>query len=235
VQIDAYGAAGGNGYYACALGGMGGYMSVILKVSEGQQLYVYVGGKGAQSPGKTTNNNGGFNGGGQGWYGGGGGGGASDIRNTTSNLFSRLVVAGGGGGAGGGCPTTGGSGGGLTGVSGSGCGGAGGSQYAGGAAVTCNGKTSRDGSFGVGGKSDQSTTSGGGGGGYFGGAVGISINLLIYFFLSYWNNKKVSIISPCFRVGLHTAEQVGALVLPEMAWPYFIIFKVWILTMEMSQ
>ena len=107
LQVDACGARGGNG-------GNGGFISAIISVSPGQQLWIYVGG-GFDGQPADANDFGylkgpgdaiyikGYNGGGYGGYTNLGGGG-TDIRTQdggkdgSQNVQSRLVVAGGGGG-----------------------------------------------------------------------------------------------------------------------------------------
>ncbi|MGA9274278.1 MAG: glycine-rich protein, partial [Candidatus Cybelea sp.] len=98
LTIDASAAAG----YAVkpGKGGRGGRVVATVPVTQGETLYVFVGGQGAVSIG-------GFNGGGAGGSeksrekgNGGGGGGASDVREGGSNLSNRIVVAGSGGGQG---------------------------------------------------------------------------------------------------------------------------------------
>ena len=196
ITIDGYGAAGGHGASdQRGIGGKGGRLIATSTVTPGENLYIYVGGKG----GNTTANPGtgydsvnnpysagdalpGFNGGGSpGSESGGAGGGATDIRQGGNSLTNRIFVAGGGGGGGnqrrnsegGG---NGGDGGGLIGGSGTnganghGKGGNGGTQSTGGIAVSNNGSA---GSLGVGGKGGTSgRTGGGGGGGYYGGSGG---------------------------------------------------------------
>jgi Glycine rich protein/Abnormal spindle-like microcephaly-assoc'd, ASPM-SPD-2-Hydin len=181
VQVDATGAAGGNGCITTT-GGDGATITADFAVSSGSVLYVEVGGNGGSGiPGgicSATAAVGGFNGGGAGGVvGGGGGGGASDVRTvpaaTLSPLGSRLIVAAGGGGAG-----SFGSNGGNAGSAAGGAAGGGGAAtlIAGGAAgtTTC-GTAATAGSFGGGGAgySDfPQNGGGGGGGGYFGGGGG---------------------------------------------------------------
>ena len=113
-KLGAYGAQGGSYDESYAAGGLGGYSTGVVKLTKGDKLYVYVGGKGEYGTSTTLTevNGGGYNGGGNATYHGGGGGGASDIRyfsttpteddlvwNSTTGLNSRLIVAGGGGGA----------------------------------------------------------------------------------------------------------------------------------------
>ena len=173
ITIKAWGAQGGT-----ANGGLGGYSTGNLSVSQGQTLFLYVGGQGA------TGQTGGFNGGGTGGYdtnGGGtigsGGGGASDVRTGTIGLGNRVLVAGGGGGR---CPSSdGGSGGGTNGSDAidvnTGYGGHGGTQSAGGTSHTNRNAT--DGGWGYGGNGSTNYNAwggGGGGGGYYGGGGGTS-------------------------------------------------------------
>ena len=185
IQIEAYGAEGGDGN---SEGGDGGSVTATVNVTPGESLAVFVGGQG----GTPTA---GFNGGASGGDGlsasdGGGGGGASDVRQGGTELADRIVVAGGGGGGGagpGGAPMTGGTGGaggGLvagsggdgTGGGGGGRGGGGGAQDQGGAggAGSSGGDAGAPGSEGLGGTGGGTNIDegGGGGGGYFGGGGG---------------------------------------------------------------
>jgi hypothetical protein len=99
ITIKAWGAEGATGATGGlnstgGIGGKGGYAEGTLSVTPGQQLYVYVGGKG-------SGNNGGFNGGANGGgQNAGGGGGATDVRVTSTSISNRIIVAGGGGGGG---------------------------------------------------------------------------------------------------------------------------------------
>lgn len=103
--VTARGASGGGTPSQPNYGGYGSTVTSTFQWTKGQQLYVYVGGKGGNSPSNSidqfnkSNYNGGFNGGG---YGSGsrgpGGGGRSDIRTNTS-ATSEIIVAGGGGGS----------------------------------------------------------------------------------------------------------------------------------------
>jgi hypothetical protein len=165
VTIEAWGAQGG--VYSSATPGYGGYAKGTLAVTQGQILYIYVGGQG--SGGNTP---GGFNGGGSSGNYGGSGGGASDVRYGGSALTNRKIVAGGGGGTGF-SSTVGGNGGGSSGSAGGagscGTGGGGGTQTSGGVVGGCSG--GQNGSSGQGG---NSSAGGGGGGGYYGGASGQS-------------------------------------------------------------
>jgi hypothetical protein len=173
IQIETYGAAGGNNGIGIGTGGLGGYTIGEFPVTPGETLNIYVGGEG------DANGTGGFNGGGTG-ISSPGGGGASDVRQGGTTFNDRIIVAGGGGGAAyetawssgwavGNGAADGGAGGGLVGVQGmtwqTACqGGTGGTQSAGGA---------MGGTFGIGG--DGSTLygdTGGGGGGYYGGGGG---------------------------------------------------------------
>lgn len=138
-MFEVWGAQGGCGFYFDSLGGYpsidsitrvggkGAYAKGTIKLTAGEQYYIYVGGQGACNPPFTNYDSvpnvtasdiqGGYNGGGNG---GGfvsaklgemevrissaGGGGATDIRkvagawNDTASLASRIIVAGGGGG-----------------------------------------------------------------------------------------------------------------------------------------
>ena len=197
--VDISGAQGGTGPVGCSSntsspGGLGGRVQATIPVSEGDTLFITVGGKGEDD--NNTSAAGGYNGGGDTgfdntytYYGGGGGGGASDIRTGGTTLNDRIIVAGGGGGAGAdGCNCNdlyGGAGGDLTGGSGEpgqlcSCNpsGSGGTQSSGGAkgdwGCSCN---ATDGGFGYGGMSNTTscggpTGAGGGGGGWYGGGGG---------------------------------------------------------------
>ncbi|MBP7462955.1 MAG: HYR domain-containing protein [Bacteroidales bacterium] len=169
IEIEAYGAQGGNGQYqsSIGIGGLGGYSNGKLAVTPGETLYVYVGQQGPSNSGLSRQTA--FNGGGAG-YGGsngirGSGGGASDVRKGGNSLYDRVIVAGGGGGAC--CYSSGGNGGGLSGTGGTGNFGGGGTQTAGGTSGVYPG------SFGFGGSNTASmSTFCGGGGGYYGGGAG---------------------------------------------------------------
>lgn len=101
-KLQVWGAQGG--YRSSSrYGGKGGYSVGTITLSKGDNLYVYVGGKGgtnATAVSKVVA--GGYNGGGY-RYGYKGGGGATDIRltsgawNNSASLLSRIIVAGGGG------------------------------------------------------------------------------------------------------------------------------------------
>lgn len=95
IDVDLFGAAGGNGTSRHANstveGGKGGHLKVTLPVRTGDQYQFNTGGKGYIR--------GGFNGGaGAGDLMSGGGGGASDVRKGAFALADRILVAGGGGG-----------------------------------------------------------------------------------------------------------------------------------------
>lgn len=107
ILIECFGAQGGSSNDRSptnGAGGLGGFTSGKLPVTNGQVLNIYVGGEG------DVNGTGGFNGGGQGGtgsagsscFGGpaGGGGGASDVRAVGTTLADRVIVAGGGGASG---------------------------------------------------------------------------------------------------------------------------------------
>lgn len=191
VQLETWGAEGGAGL-ANSLpvsGGYGGYAKGNLTVTPGETLYIYVGGKGADS-----SSTGGFNGGGTGGgssgstYLGSGGGGCSDVRKGGQALSNRQIVAGGGGGGaeGGslGNNRLGGNGGGSTGGSTVNAGSmspasGGGSQSAGGNGGSWSSGSyspGQSGSLGQGGNITTSNPSGGGGCGYYGGGGGTWIS-----------------------------------------------------------
>ena len=100
LTVNVWGAEGGPS--ESKVGGEGGHSQGVLAVNGGENLHVYVGGKGGTAPTGTA----GWNGGGFGTTydteRGGGGGGGSDVRTVggawNSGLNSRLIVAGGGGG-----------------------------------------------------------------------------------------------------------------------------------------
>ena len=178
IHVQVWGAQGGAGSAIQSSsvntpGGKGGYSEGTLPVSQGDVLYVYVGGSGIAVPyaGTSTTVNGGFNGGGRvATYGSGGsGGGATDVRVNGSTLYDRVIVAGGGSGTG--WQYAGGAGGGLQGISSYS------SSYAAtqtspGSAYTSSGSyiTVTAGAFGQGGDGSGSSEGGaGGGGGWYGG------------------------------------------------------------------
>ena len=194
VTIDAFGAEGGGSPSWLVLppirGGLGGYTRAAIRVTPGQTLWIFVGGKGKDGVTAGGSNpppdqsQGGFNGGGTGGIplaissgsGGGGGGGASDVRIGGVDVSNRVVVAGGGGGSSSrlNVPcglSRGGSGGGLIGANGIAAtddciGGVGGNQDG----------TTGSGLFGFGGTGsrpfEDQCGGGGGGGGYWGGGGG---------------------------------------------------------------
>ena len=99
-NCEAWGASGGG-----VSGGRGAYITGILTISKTQTLYVYIGGKGADSTNTAIPSPGGCNGGGNGGIpygtsmGGAGGGGSTDIRLGKNDTDSRILVAAGGGGS----------------------------------------------------------------------------------------------------------------------------------------
>ncbi len=103
--IEAYGASGGSAHHGVSwnirttYGGKGGLVSGKVYLTQGQTLYINVGGGGVNSE-QNVGVPGGFNGGGSTSSGGSAsGGGATDIRLSNNNINSRIMVAGGGGGA----------------------------------------------------------------------------------------------------------------------------------------
>ena len=178
-KIELWGASGGNNTTSA---GNGGYTSGTITLTEGDKLYIYVGGTGSFTRESVSEYKaGGYNGGGstngQACCGRtyGSGGGATDIRlkngewNDIASLASRIMVAGGGGGGFNG--TGGGAGGGLTGQNAQTSNGYGpgpGATQTSGGINTVEAKPS--GSFGVGGYYGNSGLSTGGGGGYYGGS-----------------------------------------------------------------
>lgn len=177
--LEAWGASGGK---SAAVQGYGAYTTGKVKLSQGEMLYVFVGGQGTKSTAAIAYTAGGYNGGGKANYAGGTGGGATHISTsigvlTNQNIKNLLIVAaGGGGGSSYSSSNKGGSGGGITGVSGGGSAlGAGGSQTAGGA-IKSSSVAGENGAFGYGGyggyNSSNKNGSGAGGGGYYGGAGG---------------------------------------------------------------
>lgn len=85
-RFKVYGAQGGY-RSSSSYAGKGGLSQGMLEITQPTNLFVYVGGSGA---------NGGFNGGGKRANNLPGGGGASDIRIGTDSLYARVIVAGGG-------------------------------------------------------------------------------------------------------------------------------------------
>ena len=200
-KIELWGAQGGS-YSSSVTGGNGGYTSGEITLSEGEKLYIYVGGTGGSSNLNSTYVSGGYNGGGSANYHAGTGGGATDVRlvngawNDDTSLRSRIMVAGGGGGAGAFNSNSsfnllaGGVGGGLTGTDGTDLsttwqgGGHAGTQISGGALGTGSSDSTNylgtSGSFGQGGNGGYNTSfsqgSGAGGAGYYGGGGGSGRN-----------------------------------------------------------
>ncbi|MDD2203393.1 MAG: glycine-rich protein [Bacilli bacterium] len=173
-KIELWGAAGG-GDVDPAVGshaGLGGYTKGQIYLKKGQQLYVYVGGKGVY--GGSGSALGGYNGGGNGGTGSGqgGGGGATDIRlvngswDNQQSLYSRIMVA----GAGGGPDNAGGTPGGSDDGSGGYAGGLiGENAKINGSYVANTGGTQTLGMLGKGEAATAATDTGGAGGGYRGG------------------------------------------------------------------
>lgn len=105
-KVELWGAQGGGGAYNSAVtraGGNGAYTSGVISLNKGEELYIYVGGKGIDG---TSTSAGGYNGGGNGGIdssdgddSGGGGGGSTDIRYNGTSINDRIMVAAGGGGA----------------------------------------------------------------------------------------------------------------------------------------
>ena len=169
-KLETWGAQGGT--HSTSIGGYGGYSVGVVKLSQGQQLYINVGGT-------TDSSSGGYNGGGTGvnnTYGTGrGGGGATHISTSTGLLSAKssqkdtiLIVSGGGGGGAswtnGNQYYSGGSGGGISGVTGN--------KHTSGTTTTGGTQTS-GGSFGRG-NNGTSGWAGGAGSGYYGGTSGSS-------------------------------------------------------------
>ena len=204
IHVDLVGGRGGSFVgSASASGGFGGHGSGDLAVTEGQTLYVEVGGNGSSAGPASGPGAGGFNGGNVGGtsacnIGGGGGGGASDLRSidraSGGSLGSRLIVAAGGGGAANDPGAVGGAAGlpgGTPGNSGdAGPGGPGGAASGGsGGAAGTDGNPGAGGAAGLGGGgglggSCVSTSStgggGGGGGGYYGGGGGGGAGMTVF-------------------------------------------------------
>jgi len=200
AHFDVRGAQGGGnrvflvGYIP---GGKGGRTVAEIRVTPGEVIHIFVGGKGGDGgtctspphPAPAEQSRPGFNGGGNGGpctgvaESGGGGGGASDIRVGGMGLDNRVIVAGGGGGSSErltiGCGfAVGGDGSGVDGKAGvsstkSCIGGTGGTRGFGGVQA---GYPNGRGSLGFGGSGEvcggQSACGGGGGGGYYGGGGG---------------------------------------------------------------
>jgi hypothetical protein len=118
IVVEAWGAQGGTGEATAPglettsdPGGLGGYARSVLEVTPGEELGVFVGGRGGDGdtdvgPTGTGGFNGGFNGAGGNLATvetqGGAGGGGSDVRQGGFLPEHRVIVAGGGGGGGGG-------------------------------------------------------------------------------------------------------------------------------------
>ncbi len=121
-KLEVWGAQGGSTLYNNATGqsgGLGAYAAGYVYLNQGDNLYIYTGGKGGSGVKAKTTALAGWNGGGTGDHDNsddevsGGGGGATDIRyfgsytptssdlewDSTLGLNSRIIVAGGGGGA----------------------------------------------------------------------------------------------------------------------------------------
>ncbi|CAB4640828.1 unannotated protein [freshwater metagenome] len=90
LQFDAQGAKGGAG--APAVGGNGGRIEGAIPVTPGEELYIYVGGRGGGDR-INTQHVGGWNGGGSGSgvNAGGGGGGATDIRRNKLVVTNKII------------------------------------------------------------------------------------------------------------------------------------------------
>ena len=141
--LECYGAQGG--YSSSGLGGKGGMSQLTYPLTQGDVLYIYVGGQGEFIDGSSSHpegGDGGWNGGGKGgtgvawgggngnpYNGGGGGGGATHIATSaigpitnstdfTSNHTGLILIAGGGGGGLSWGSSAGGAGGGDTGGNG---------------------------------------------------------------------------------------------------------------------
>lgn len=193
-KLEAWGSQGGN-YSDTYTGGRGGYSTGVVSLSEGEELFVYVGGKGKMTEVTAAKiAAGGYNGGGASSkknttdtkYKNVSGGGATDFRLISgdaldsASLYSRILVAGGGSGSSYYSSSRvgyGGAGGGLVGKDGTSKYnanyiGTGGTQFAGG---TGN-KAALAGGFGYGGIGDTSGewNGTGGGGGWYGGGAGYS-------------------------------------------------------------
>jgi len=168
ITFEAWGAQGWSGTNS---GGLGGYATGTLAVTQGQTVYVFVGGQGTVANLTATPMGAGWNGGGNGQNNSvssaaGGGGGASDIRFGGTALADRKLVAAGGGGSTNNGSCYGGSGGGLSGSKGGG-------GYDGGFGGTPTEGGSFGGTLGQGGNALVSYMpwNGGGGGGYYGGGT----------------------------------------------------------------
>jgi len=171
-KLEVWGAQGGGSY-----GGKGGYSYGNINFTQGQVIYIYVGGAGEFGSKVFGGFNGGANSGTALNVKEGSGGGASDIRLVSTLLSTRVIVAGGGGGAGGNYGNDnstdyGGAGGDIAGGIGGGTSNGpiagGGSQSSGGSGGAYPSYSSApSGTIGQGGNGLNS--GGGGGGGYYGG------------------------------------------------------------------
>lgn len=173
VTADVRGAAG-HGYDEP--GGAGARAVATISVTPGEELQIWVGGRGNCG---SASPYGGGGGGGWGWGQiGGSGGGSSDVRQGGTDLDDRVVVAGGGGGGGSGTTDgsrAGGDAGAVGSPGGGDHGGAGATQSAGG--IGGGGGPEQNGSYyyggdGADGLEDTTNNGGGGGGGWFGGGGG---------------------------------------------------------------
>ena len=188
-RLDVWGAQGGTGRGAGAVGGspggMGGHSTGTFTTTEPTDVFVVVGGMGgSQTASVNTQTSGGFGGGGSSSFSGnnnpaGGGGGSTHI-SLSSGLLSvtavrnNILLVAGGGGGGGGNNVAGGFGGGATGgTSQMGNWPAhGGTQTAGGTATAVNnGGVTGGAGFGASGTGAVNNAGGGGGSGWFGGAA----------------------------------------------------------------
>lgn len=106
-KIECYGAQGGSTTVGDSIGGYGGYVVGTYTPTTDTTYYLFVGGKGVDSPyndqdyGAVVGGAGGYNGGGAGGGGwGAGGGGCSAVCSSSSmSNTSCLLIAGGGGGS----------------------------------------------------------------------------------------------------------------------------------------
>ncbi|MDF2905376.1 MAG: hypothetical protein K0R34_697 [Herbinix sp.] len=168
-NLEVWGAQGGRDTWSGSsnkIGGLGGYSKGTVTLSQGEIIYVVVGGAGGDT---LTSGVGGYNGGSSSVGHGSGGGGATHIAKAngilstlSSNRTSVLIVAGGGGGIdyGGSWLIPTGHGGGTTGGLPRG--------------VSSQATQTSGYAFGQGQPIDSSTQTGGGGGGWYGGYRGIS-------------------------------------------------------------
>ena len=186
-ELKVWGAQGGQFVKA---GGLGGYATCRTTLTQGETIYIYVGGKGGDGYVSSTGGAGGWNGGGaggsgvNGYNGSAGGGGATHISKVNNQVIGGgsgqcaslagtdyIIVAGGGGGAS--HPWTApGSGGGTEGGKGTRCNGTDSYQEN----YSANFYYSTDRSYGANGGNGFAESwacegSGGGGGGYYGGTA----------------------------------------------------------------